>query len=68
MLRNYFTTALRNLLRQKASTIINISGLTLGVATSLVLFLLVRNETSYDRFHIKVTRIYRVVMEGVGKN
>ncbi|MFN8807898.1 MAG: ABC transporter permease, partial [Bacteroidota bacterium] len=68
MLRNYFTTALRNLLRQKASTIINISGLTLGVATSLVLFLLVRNQTSYDRFHTKFDRIYRVVMEADGNN
>lgn len=68
MLKNYFTTAMRNLWRQKASTVINLSGLTLGVATSLILFLLVRNQTSYDRFHTKFDRIYRVVMEADGNN
>jgi predicted permease len=68
MLKNYFTTAIRSLWRQKASTVINLSGLTLGVATSLILFLLVRNQTSYDRFHTKFDRIYRVVMEADGNN
>ncbi len=68
MLKNYFTTAIRNLWRSKSSTIINISGLTLGIATSLILFLLVRNQTSYDKFHSKFNRIYRVVMEADGNN
>lgn len=68
MLKNYFTTAIRNLLRQKTSTLINISGLTLGIATSLVLFLLVQKQTSYDRFHSKFDRIYRIVMEADGNN
>lgn len=68
MLKNYFTTAIRNLWRQKATTIINISGLTLGVATGLILFLLLRNQTSYDRFHTKFDRIYRVVIEADGNN
>lgn len=68
MLKNYFTTAVRNLWRSKGSTIINISGLTLGIATSLILFLLIRNQTSYDTFHSKFDRIYRVVMEADGNN
>ncbi|MFM8914505.1 MAG: ABC transporter permease [Flammeovirgaceae bacterium] len=68
MLKNYLTTAIRNLWRQKASTIINIAGLTLGLATSLILFLLVRNQTSYDRFQTKFDRIYRVVMEADGNS
>lgn len=68
MLTNYFITALRNLWRQKASTAINISGLVLGIATSLILFMLVRKQTSYDRFHTNFERIYRVVMEADGNS
>jgi putative ABC transport system permease protein len=68
MLKNYFTTAMRNLWRSKGSTIINISGLTLGVATSLILFLLVRSQTSFDKYHAKLDRIYRVVRQSDGNN
>ncbi|MCE2994887.1 MAG: ABC transporter permease, partial [Flammeovirgaceae bacterium] len=66
MLKNYFTTAIRNLWRSKGSTIINISGLTLGVTTSLILFLLVRYQLSFDNFHAKGDRIYRVVSSSEG--
>ncbi|MCX8490982.1 MAG: ABC transporter permease [Cyclobacteriaceae bacterium] len=68
MLKNYFTTAVRNLWRSKGSTIINVSGLTLGVATSLILFLLVRNQTSFDKYHTKLDRIYRVVHQSDGNS
>jgi putative ABC transport system permease protein len=68
MLKNYFTTAVRNLWRSKGSTIINISGLTLGVATSLILFLLVRSQTSFDKYHSKLDRVYRVVRQSDGNN
>ncbi|MFM7429074.1 MAG: hypothetical protein ACKO1F_04160 [Flammeovirgaceae bacterium] len=68
MLKNYFTTAVRNLWRSKGSTIINISGLTLGVATSLILFLLVRHQTSFDKYHTKLDRIYRAVLQSVGNS
>ncbi len=68
MLKNYFTTAVRNLWRSKGSTIINVSGLTLGVATSLILFLLVRSQTSFDKYHTKLDRIYRVVQQSDGNN
>ena len=68
MLKNYFTTALRNLWRSKGSAVINVSGLTLGVATSLILFLLVRNQTSFDKYHSKLDRIYRVVLQSDGNS
>ncbi|MBI3218263.1 MAG: ABC transporter permease [Bacteroidetes bacterium] len=66
MLKNYFTTAVRNLWRSKGSTLINVSGLTLGVTTSLILFLLVRYQLSFDNFHPKGDRIYRVVSSSEG--
>jgi putative ABC transport system permease protein len=68
MLKNFLTTAIRSLLRSKTTTIINVCGLTLGVATSLVLFLLVTSQTNYDKFHTKFDRIYRVVMEADGNS
>jgi putative ABC transport system permease protein len=66
MFRNYLKTAIRNLLREKANTTINIAGLTLGITCSLVLFLLVRHMSSYDNFHTNRERIYRVVTESEG--
>lgn len=66
MFKNYLTTALRNLWRSKTSTFINLSGLTLGVSTSLILFLLVRHESSFDVFHTKRDRIYRVTSSSDG--
>jgi predicted permease len=68
MLKNYFKTAIRNLLRGKGSTLINISGLAMGITCSLVLFLLVRHLSSYDNFHTKRDRIYRVVSESDGND
>lgn len=68
MLKNFLVTAVRNLWRSKITTIINLSGLTLGVGTCLILFLLVHHETTFDKFHTKADRIYRVVMEGDGNN
>lgn len=66
MLKNYLKTAFRNLVREKASTLINIAGLTMGITCSLVLFLLVRHLSSYDNFHTKGDRIYRVVHQSDG--
>lgn len=66
MLRNYIKTALRNLLREKSSSIINISGLTLGITCSLVLFLMIRHLSSFDNYHSKRSRIYRVVNQSDG--
>jgi putative ABC transport system permease protein len=66
MFRNYFKTAIRNLLHEKSSTFINIAGLTLGITCSLVLFLLVKHLSTFDNFHSKRDRIYRVVTESDG--
>ncbi|MGD9346110.1 MAG: ABC transporter permease [Candidatus Aminicenantes bacterium] len=61
MIRSYVTVALRILRKQKIYTIINIAGLSIGIACSLFIFLWVRDELSYDRYHTNVDRIYRVV-------
>lgn len=62
MFKNYITVALRNLLRQKRYAFINIFGLALGIACCLLIFLLVQEEWSYDRYHIQKDHIYRVVV------
>lgn len=66
MIKNYLTTALRALWRSKGSTLINISGLTLGITASLILFLLVRDQQGYDNYHVNRDRIYRVVSSTLG--
>lgn len=64
MLKNYFKTALRNFRRQRIFTAINIIGLAIGLATSLLIGLYIYDEWSYDRFHKKADRIVRVVFGG----
>jgi putative ABC transport system permease protein len=66
MLRNYLKTALRNLWKNKGFSAINILGLTIGMASSLLILLWVRNELSYDRFNAHADRIYRVTAEATG--
>ena len=61
MIKNYFKTAWRNLVRHKVNTTINVLGLALGITVCLIIFLLVRYELSFDRFHPNADRIYRVV-------
>lgn len=68
MFKNYLTIALRNLLRQKSSALLNISGLTLGITASLVLFLLLQHLNSFDKFQSKYDRIYRVVTSSDGND
>ena len=63
MLRNYIKTAFRNLGRRKNYTIINIVGLAAGIAICLVLFIVIRYEMSFDDYHGKKDRIYRVLTE-----
>ena len=62
MFKNYLTVAIRNLLRQKRYALINIFGLALGIACCLLIFLLVQEEWSFDRYHEKKDQIYRVVV------
>ncbi len=63
MFKNYFKTAWRNLTRNKVFSIINISGLAVGIAASLLLFIIVRYELSYDAFQPNYSNIYRVVTQ-----
>ncbi|MEZ5070128.1 MAG: ABC transporter permease, partial [Bacteroidales bacterium] len=64
MLKSYILVALRNLWRHRGYTLINIFGLTIGLASSIFILLYVINELSYDRFHENSDRIYRVWIEG----
>lgn len=66
MLKNYLKTAIRNLFREKGSAMINLAGLTLGITCSLVLFLLVKFHYSFDDYHSKRDRIYRIVNQSEG--
>lgn len=60
MLQNFFKTAGRNILRHKAYSLINFVGLTCGVTLALLIMVYVRSEISYDNFHEKGDRLYRV--------
>lgn len=60
MLKNYFKIALRNLVRYKTFSMINILGLAVGMACTILILLWVGDELSYDRFHEKSDRIYRL--------
>ncbi|MCU0397396.1 MAG: ABC transporter permease [Cyclobacteriaceae bacterium] len=60
MLRNFFKTAYRNILKYKSYSIINFIGLTCGIALTLLILVYVRSELSYDRFHEKADRLYRL--------
>lgn len=64
MIRSYIIVALRNLWRNKGFTLINIFGLAIGLASSILILLYVINELTYDRFHDKSDRIYRIWISG----
>src|SRR5215207_318602 len=63
MFKNYFSVALRNFWRNKIFSTINVLGLSIGISASLVLFMIVYYEFSFDKFEKDKDRIYRVVME-----
>ena len=60
MLRNYFITALRNILRNKIQVLIQVVSLAIGITGAISIGLYIMNEFSYDRFNEKLDRIYRV--------
>jgi hypothetical protein len=60
MLKNYFKIALRNLLRNKGFSVINILGLAIGMASAAIILLWVQNEVSYDRFHEKDKHLFEI--------
>ena len=63
MIKNLFKTAWRNVYRQRSYTLINIIGLGSGIAVCLVIFVLIQFHTSFDNFHTKKDRIYRLLTE-----
>ena len=60
MIRTWITTSWRNFLKYKSFSIINICGLSLGIACVIAILLYILDEVSYDRFHEKAERIYQV--------
>ena len=60
MILNYCKVAWRNLIRNKSYVLINIAGLSIGIAACLLIFLIIRFETSFDNFHANEKNIYRV--------
>lgn len=63
MQRNYFNVILQNLIRNKTYSLINILGLSGGLAVFMIILQYVRFEQSYDRFHTTADHIYRVILE-----
>jgi len=63
MLKNYIKVAIRNLLRYKVYSIVNIFGLTLGITSTILLALFVQNELTYDNYYPESENMYRVTSE-----
>ena len=64
MFKNYFKTTFRNTTRHKGYSFINLAGLAIGMACTLLILLWVKDELSYDRFHEKGKDIYRIMSYG----
>ena len=60
MIKNYFKTAYRSLLKNKGFTILNVAGLSVGLATCLLIVFYVVDELGYDKYNAKADRIYRI--------
>ena len=65
MLKNYLLIAWRNILRNKTNSIINVSGLAIGIASVIMITLYVHDETQYDKFFNNANRIYQVDLDGM---
>ncbi|MCK5692186.1 MAG: ABC transporter permease [Bacteroidales bacterium] len=65
MWRNFFTVALRNISKNKVFTLINVSGLAIGLASSILILLFIVKELSFDRFHENKQRIHRLYIDGM---
>ena len=63
MLKNYFKIAFRNLVRNRNYTIINISGLAVGISVCVMIFIIIQFQSVFDNFHSKKGRLYRVLTE-----
>ena len=65
MFKNFFKTTLRNLLRNKFYSVINITGLAIGITACILILLYVQSEISFDKYHERADRIYRVNLYAV---
>ena len=63
MFQNYFITTIRNLLRNKTSSFINIIGLAVSIACCIAIYVFVKHEETFDHFHSKADRTYRIVFD-----
>src|SRR6476661_7313842 len=63
MFKNYFKIVFRSLRRNRTYTLINIAGLAVGIAVCMMIFIIIQFQTSFDAFHSKKDRIYRVLTE-----
>jgi putative ABC transport system permease protein len=63
MIKNYLKVALRSILRSRLTSFINLMGLTLAMASAVLIYLFIADEISYDRYHSKAERTYRVTRE-----
>ena len=68
MLKNYIKVAFRNLLKRRVYSFINIFGLAVGLTCCILIALFITDETSYDKFHKKSDRIYRVTRDFLGQD
>ena len=68
MLRNFFVIAYRNIIRNKSFSIINISGLAIGMASAMLILLWVQNELTYDNFYKNRDRLYQSWNRDKGNN
>jgi len=68
MLKNYLKIALRNLLKHKSYTFINIAGLAVGMACAILILLWVQDELSFDNFHEKKNEICQAYLKGTQKD
>ena len=68
MIKSFFISAWRNMLRSKMYSFINVMGLSIGLACCMLILLYNKDEVSYDRFHENVKNIYRITNVTVGAN
>ncbi len=68
MLKNYFTTAFRNIFRNSQTSFINIAGLGLAMACCMLIYLYISDEVSYDQHHSKSDRIYRITRDFISQD
>jgi hypothetical protein len=64
MIKIHFLTGIRKLLKDRFYSVINVSGLAIGLATCLLIIFYIQEELSYDRFHEKSGQIYRICALG----